>query len=406
MAQEKSISAIGLATYVAGVELAFVSRQVYVFNIIVCQKKKNKLEPVLQKHNLSFEELKPLLKNVSSFHLVITGKVVVYRRLSTTIDRHSDLIHYILPDAHPDDFIAQYQTLPDMRFGALIRKDLYRSLLEPFAHARLYPDSVLIGPYILKLFSMVTGLQEALLDTINYQVPYGDGLMAIIIDKDVHEPFDPKTFQSGKETINAYCMPALCALLNADVEYLRVSITNDPETAKLTNEAKQKRRFRRLLTIIVPVIFAIVTVNFFFNQHLSDKRNAYDEQLALNQQQLNEINKLEKDIEGKKALLGKRTGNQGPVLSILGDQLAATVPAKIKLKNLEIFPMNGKIQKERPMAFVYNKITVEGISSESEVLDNWIKKCRKIYWIKDVSLVKYTFDPDKRGIFKIELILQ
>lgn len=394
----------GLTQLTAGVEIAFTSRTAYVLNLVVCENKNSTLKPVLQKVNISFDECKKELKNVHAFQVIITGKIITAHRLTKYYENHAELTRAIMPDADTSDFHAQAFEVPGFYYGSVIRKDAYKSLIKMFNEAKMYPSNVIIGPYPMAVAPLITGKEDLSLKTTNYHLIFEGKLLALIIP--LKESVQPENIQLSNIEINSFCLPALCAAVNAELEYLKIGMTDDPETLKLIDESKQKRKFRKLLYAFVPFIFAVVATNFFLNQHFGTKRNTYDEKMAVNQQKLAEINKLENDIEEKKALLGKRLGNQGPVISILSDQLAATIPSKIKLKNLEIFPIAGKIQKERPMSFSYNKILVEGISSESDVLDAWMQNCQKMEWVKDVLLVKYNYDAEKKGFFKVELILQ
>lgn len=361
------------------------------------------MEMLLQEQELDLAQTKNILKKVSHIYLAITGKPVIHKKLSRYYEHNHELVNVLLPDAKTGDFTAQCFEMNGSFYGCIMRKDLLEQVMAFFSSAKLFPETVLIGPYALSLLPVI--LQEDIkISTSAYDVLIENKHLQSI---QAAAETSNTLLNIGGEKANSFNLTGLCLCLQAQVKAMLYTSIDDAMVKTATGEALQKRKFKKLLALSVVLLLLMVGSNFFANQHYAEKYARLDEQLALNRQVLTEIEKLERDIAEKRSLLGQRPGSNGPVISMIGDQLAATVPTKIKLQNLEIFPVNGKISKEKPIAFSFNKVLVEGISSESEVLDNWISQCKKFDWVKEVQIVKYNFDHEKRkGLFKLELLLQ
>lgn len=400
MYQPEKISSTGINNYIGTVEVAFTSREDYVFNLTVCKKKKESILMIHQQHDLDFESCKKTLKKLNFFSLIITGKVIIHKKLNRTFASNNELIQSILPDAKPTEFCAQSFTFRDQNYGALIRKEILEKILFLFNGSKLYPLEILIGPYVANILPALTGKQTFRIITSNYHIRFDDNLISEVSSAEKHEVHELPVAEVEMHHAN---MIGLCTCINAGMHAIAISVLENETAKKLIGEAKQKGKFKFLLLLCVGVLMITVFTNFYFNQKFSKKHAQLDEQLILNKQAIEEMGKLENEITEKRSLVGKNSIDQGPVISIMADQLAKSVPQKIRLTNMEFFPVEGKIQKEKVIAFANNKIIIEGISNETDVLDAWINECKDLKWVKDVLLVKYNFDNEqKKGFFKME----
>lgn len=402
MAELNHISSLGIQTLYAGVEAVFVSRSECIFHITICKKQKGRLEIMGQESELDLAATKKLLRKISCFYLVVSGKPVIYKKLSKYYENSQELTGVLLPDAKQGEFVSQCTEAGGQFYGAVIRRDVLQEFIRSLGESKLFPQTVLLGPAVMTLLpSVLNGVPT--ISTSVYTVSMENDTVSF----STHSAHQPQIISMGSDQIQASNIPALCACIQAQTHYPLVTVPDDVEVKKAMGEALQKRRFKKLVLTLTLVLLVVTTGNFIFNQSYAQQYNQLEEQLALNRQMLTEIEKLEKDIDEKKSLLGKRPVSNGPVISLIGDRLAATVPAKIRLLNLEIFPLEGKISREKPVGFAFNKVLVEGVSSESDVLDKWMDQCKKFDWVKDVLIVKYTFDHEKkRGWFKLELLLK
>lgn len=401
--QQEKISSTGFNSYLTTVEVAFLTRDEFVFNLTICKKKKESIVMIHQEHDLSFDDCKKTLKKAGPFSLIITGKPVIQKKLTKGYGSNPELIQAILPDAKNTEFGAQLQEFKGMYFGALIRQNTLEKALAPFVEAKLLPFEIIIGPYLLNILPAISGKSTFRIVTSNYHVNFEDDLVSEISSaekNEVHElPITPTEIQHTN-------MLGLCTCINAALGAVLFSPLDNETATKLMNEAHQKKRFRFFLMISVAVLALTVFTNFYFNQQFAKKHAQLEEQITLNKQAIQEMEKLEAEIAEKRSLIGNNTLSQGPVISIMADELAKSVPEKIRLTNMEFFPVDGKIQKEKLIAFANNKIIIEGISNETDVLDNWINQCKELKWVKDVLLVKYTFDNEqKKGYFKMEFTI-
>lgn len=386
----------------AGVELVFHSRSEFVCHITICRKRKGQLEIVSQESEKNLHETKKILKKVSAFYLLVTGRPVIHKKLSRFYDNPQELTTNLLPDAKQGEFVSQCFEYNSSFYGAVLRKEALQEVIKPFNEARLFPQTVLLGPAVMGLLPALLN-EEINFSTTAYSVSIAD--QGVTFNGPADQP--ERLITIGNDQVNTWNVPALCTCIQGQAQMISATVIDDILVKQAASEAIQKRRFRKLSALIVTVLFVLTTGNFLFNRSYAKEHEQLDEALALNRQMLTEIEKLEKDIDEKKSLLGQRPASSGPVISLIGDRIGASVPQKIRLQNLEIFPLQGKISKEKPIGFSFNKVTIEGVSTESDVLDKWIQQCKRFDWVKDVLIVKYNFDHEKKkGFFKLEFLLQ
>jgi Tfp pilus assembly protein PilN len=401
--KQEKISSTGLKNYIGCVEVAFTSREDYMFNLSICKKTRDDINLMHQENDLNFDELKNSLKKITFFSIVITGKVVVHKKLSRAITNEQELIQTILPDAKTAEFCAQSFEFKGEHYGTIIRKDLLEKILNLFATAKLLPSEIIVGPFTIQLMPLLTQDANLNIHTSNYHIRFENGILFSLTAADKDEVHKIPVLGTEIRQMN---MVGFSACINSATDAILISPLQNETAKKLLGEAKQKGKFKFLMLIYVGVLMAVTFTNFYFNRKYSEKHAQLDEQLIMNKQAIQEMEKLENEIAEKRSLVGKNSFNQGPVISIMADQLAKSVPQKIRLTNMEFFPLEGKIQKEKAMAFAYNKIYLEGISNETDVLDAWINQCKALKWVKDVLLVKYDFDNEqKKGYFKMEFTI-
>lgn len=384
-------------------EVAFKNREEFVFHITIAKKVKGKLVLVQQEQNLDFQACQFLLKKTGNFTLLITGKPIVHKKLHRWYDQETELIAAMVPDAKSHDFSAQAWQYNGQFFGSLIRSDLLDKILDLFSAARCFPEQINIGSYSGLVLPILAENDELEINTFNTLFTFRNGTLEQL---SVAELTTKHPLQMGSDTVKNENLTGFCTIFNTLAMVIVTTPTQHAKAHYLTDEQKHKKRFKTILYSSALTLFVLVMANFFYNQHLTSKHVALEEELALNQQALSQIEKLEIEIAEKKSLIGKGFSSSGPVIGQLADELAATVPADIRLTNMEIFPLSQKIQKEKPVFFSFNKIVIEGICNQPETLDKWIQHCKTLKWTKDLSLVKYQFNEElAKGLFKIELQL-
>lgn len=402
LAEQTHIPYSGLEKYLIAVEMVYSSREEYTFNITVCQQKSKRISVILQQQNLSWEESKGILKKASKIYLSITGKGIIHKKTAHFYEKSQELCSVLLPDAKSADFCAQSYDFYDQYFGAIIRTETLEQAIQPFVDAKLFPANIYIGPYSGLIIAEIIGELDLHVQCSGYALHF----VNMKLESFEQIQGEATLHQVNDETINGVNMHGLSTVISTETDAIAVSAIENKKAQSCMEEARQKRRFNIFLNSIVVFILLTVSINYYFNQQLADEYSKLDEELALNKQSISDIEKLEREIEEKKTLVGKRSANFGPVISVMADQIATHIPASIRLTNMEIFPLAGKIQKEKAVMFSYTKIIVEGVANETDALDKWIHTCKEEKWIKDVLIVKYDFDNNQnKGLFKLEFLL-
>lgn len=389
-------------TKMAAIEIAYSTREEFCIHITVCSKKNNTLQFEEQFQNLSFEKALPLMKKIERFYLIITGKIILQKNLGNSSGQPITSINEIVPESMNKDFSYQVYEYNQKQFCSIIRNETLERVLTQLNKEKLLPEQIYLGSFPCLIFSKIIENTHFVLRTSNTTIHFEN--------EDADFFFENNEFQEnytiGKDNLNACNVPGTCVCFNSIVQLVTYSTIENEFAQQLIKEAKEKRKFKKKLIGLTTLTALIVTINYLMNIYYSAEHSTLDEQLSLNRITLNEIQQLENKVNEKKLLIGKRELSNGPVISLLADQLGIDLPSDIRLINLEVFPLSNKIQKEKPMTFEYNKIVTEGFAQNAKDLDHWIETCKSYSWIKDVSLIKYDYDTyTKKGTFKLELHL-
>lgn len=389
-------------TLYAGVEVVFLSRTGFSCNITLCRQKKGKIEIVEQLGQLEFSDAKKWLKKAVKIHLLITGKPVIFKKLSKFYENPNELTAALLPDARANDFVSQCSALENTFYGTAIRKETLYDVLKQFNEAGFFPETILFGPAVIGLLPTILE-KDISLSTLVYSISVFEKKAVF---SSASDPSD-EIISLGGDQVHVFNLPSLCLCISSQLQQPVFSDTGDPEVRKNHKESVQKKRFKTTASLVVILLFVISATNFFVNRFYSEKFNTLEEKIAMDRQVLNEIERLEKDVSEKKLLLGNHPASGEPVISLVADRIGSTVPPGIRLSSFDVFPIESKMSKDKPISFSFIKAVVEGSTSRSETLDEWISRCRTFEWVKDVLIVKYNFDREKKkGLFKLEFLLR
>jgi Tfp pilus assembly protein PilN len=140
-----------------------------------------------------------------------------------------------------------------------------------------------------------------------------------------------------------------------------------------------------------------------FNRTLSDKQSTYQSQLT----QIETLEKVQKELLEKKALVQSFGGAQTNYFSMISEKIAQTIPAHIKLKQLEVFPKTKKKTFEETFNFNQNELIIKGIISQSSFLAAWISRLKTLEDISQIDLIEITEDADKgHSVFVLRIKLE
>jgi hypothetical protein len=169
-------------------------------------------------------------------------------------------------------------------------------------------------------------------------------------------------------------------------------------------EAKQKNIFSRFGMMMMIFFLVVLFGNYLFTGHLNQVLvdnsiylSEYDEQLAVNADLVEEINRKEALLHSS-GLLNRR------FLSFYLMELANSTPQSIKFNEIIVKPLSDEIKKRKKIAFEENLILVNGEAENSHVLSRWIEKIEAKDWLDKVEIISYEYVKNA-GFFKLELVV-
>ena len=98
--------------------------------------------------------------------------------------------------------------------------------------------------------------------------------------------------------------------------------------------------------------------------------------------------------------------NKNSKTSFYADQIAASVPKGIQFSVLDIFPLIEKqnnFQENQLQEFKQNIILIKGLSKSSTVYNQWVRKLKKLDWIKTVDHLDYKDVDRNNAEFELRL---
>ncbi|MFI5203878.1 MAG: hypothetical protein ACHQF2_05225 [Flavobacteriales bacterium] len=384
-----------------GVELVVLSREQVEFNLVSIRKNKQNLQVVEQLTHISTDEAIQKLKGKTAIFLSVTGKGVLLKKMISFSESGAEILKQVVPNTQAQDFYAQSVRVTEQVFAGVIRTEWIEPWLEKFMQEKIYFSQIILGPFAGAVLKQDVYKSQMAFQAGRYRFVFSEERLSEV--SMVEKERDEET-RIGDITLKPASVIPFCNVLAAEIGYLTVSSIESGLLDKMRVEIKQRKIFRTSLVSAVVAMFVLLTVNLIVGRQYGNKYAELDEKVANNQTKITQIENLEREVARKKELLGGDM-SRGPVLSFMADGLAASVPVSVKLAEMSVFPVSGKIRKDEPIVYERNKVRVTGFASRSQDLNIWIKSLKKLGWVKDISIVNYN-KPQAGGEGEFQILIE
>ena len=166
-----------------------------------------------------------------------------------------------------------------------------------------------------------------------------------------------------------------------------------PKTSPMHQEWFWRRQQNRVLWIGLPVVLAVLVVNFMVYQPLysrvQEKESVTHSTAFMGWEQQKQAQ------EQRQALLRLNVQNQLGKKSWYADELFQVMPKGVSLTSLEVFPVKGRIKGGQEVRFSREKIIVQGHVSMGSDLEQWIAAIKAMNWTGECQLKQY--DAQEKG---------
>lgn len=156
------------------------------------------------------------------------------------------------------------------------------------------------------------------------------------------------------------------------------------------------------LGIVFSILIALIA-NYFYVNHLNQKIADQEAELMLNNENLSLLNRLEQEKTRKQQLILTAGLNSSSFVSFYIYEVAKSVPTNISLINFSLFPLKERLKQKRKVEIDQTQLLLEGTSSSSKILDDWMEKMNRFEWVSRVELLNYTKITDQLSTFKLTI---
>lgn len=351
--------------------------------------------------------LKQLVESVDQEPLAITltGKGVLIKRTEKLEAVSEQSLQRLFPQMKLAEFYVQHFPAGAFSFIAMVRKEIVDEVTGAFKKGGTPVALLSLGPFVVdqvlpQLNAYSGNLQfdghQVILneakewDTYQYHADYQSSF-PIKVDIEVL----PEVFLLGYAT-------AFQLILNDRLNLIEPDI---PEIQENLRELSAKLKFRKYGTLLLLLFFVLLMVNFLLLSRYTSDNQVLMSQAGQKSDLFENRQKLEESLKQKEGLVKRLGWNKGYPYAYLCDQIGQTVPAEIKLDEIQINPLLNAVKgltKESQLEV--GQMRIRGQAKSVYSVNDWIYLLKEKKWVKEVRLEKYTSDDQKQTqVFTIHL---
>ena len=373
----------------AGVHVVISGDSAMELSLVLLQKSKSSLNVKNSiKSVATFEELSKEIPKNTPVYLAVDGKGIMHKKvnISGDIDEKTALEH-ILPNASPDDFMVEVNPVSaDKSFVSVARKENISNLVSEMVNAGINVQNVTLGSFTINnILAIIKNLPDEIIINENKIEIKEERIFSI---EKSNENNNYYTFKIGSENINQDVIVAFASAFSHFTEN-----QTDSSSIQLLQNRQEEYFFKKLFVVsgwaVLIFLFCILLVNFLMFDHYNNKSNDLSVNVNQNKDLLTRLDTLTSQLKQKETFI-KKGGFLNPSrTSFYSDRLALLLYDETMLTRIEINPLQKKLKQGDEPLFSYDIIAVEGITTKSTVLNDWIHILKKENWINDVVLINY-----------------
>jgi hypothetical protein len=371
----------------AGIHLYILADGLWLMNIIVLEKKKDRIHVINNYTGIStLEEVEKKLPLSLPIILSIEGKGVIHKKVNNADNVH--LVQQVFPNGQPNDFFIQSQEISTgQRIISLIRKNAIAEIINDFRAKGYAIYNVFLGPFSMNCLWSSFDQQQDTYVIENYTILRNkDSIMQL--DIVTEKPVQYK-YSIGNEEIDSV---SLIPYSNA-VSFILKSELGLFISADICQSHKEqfiyKRVFQATAIGLLALLFIILLVNFLlfdkFNKEYVRANMKFKADLEL----VNRLDSIKAELKYKEMLVEENGLMTGTRYSFYANRIAALVPDQIVLTKLEINPALTKPNVEKELDFNRNIIIIKGKCLSGFILDEWMETIKTEQWVKRMEVLQY-----------------
>jgi Tfp pilus assembly protein PilN len=374
------------------------------FSYILLLKKKGRIE-IEHKADIQceFEKLSENIPAKFPVYLSIEGKGILNRRVEH--DASKPVMQQAIPNANETDFIYEEFDGPDKTsYISLARRDYLDDILEKLSKQKFSVIGLTISPFsAIGIFEIFPQLPVPF-KVGCYELDFDATAKTITDFRKLDLKDDNRLYSLGDNEISSSQVLPFYHALNY---YTNGSIGSDYSV--ISNQKKEyisKRLFGFAGWFILIFLFISLLVNALVFTSLSDEKQRLGNQVSGNTELLISLKHVKEELSWKEKFLGRAGTDHKKWFSYFADQIGASVPEEITLEKLDLRPVNSKIINLKEIELQTSSVRIEGITKNSQSVNNWALILKKMQGISNVIVESYSqIDNTSTGVFIIKITL-
>jgi Tfp pilus assembly protein PilN len=391
---------------VAGVHLTILQDDSWSLNLVLIEKKGNKLKNSVEAKGITtIPEFRKFVPVGCPISLSLDGKGLIHRVIKE--QNGISAILQVLPNANPAEFIEQSQKIEDSdTYFSLIRRDTLAKITDEFVEAGYYLFHINFGPFSLNTIWSILENKQSGYSIGSYVIRQKNG---IIYDMQLN----PSTtiFQSdysiGNDSIPGEFLIPYANGISFFIDSPTRILSPDFHHPNGRNDFLFKRLFHVAGLTVLLSLFTVLLVNFLIFDYYRQLYNESSLQYKSGLELISKLDRLKQEIESKGMIVKENDFLNRTNYAFYADQLAACLPEQIKLTRMELDPLLSKPKREKELEIQHNYIRITGNCKNSITLDNWLETLKKHRWIREVEILQYKQEgKDSMAEFTIQIMTE
>ncbi len=348
---------------------------------------------------ISGDNLKDVLKEIPAnipVSVNIDGKGIIHKIHNKPV-AHEKVITSVLPYASEEEYEYQvFEFNKNQILYSIIKKTQLQQIVKEIQEEGLHLISLSFGPAPLKeLFKDNTGeLTE--ISTGRFCIKHQtDDLISIEENKLIAEEvtFKGNTYNPAQQVAYANSLS-----INVDGYYF----SNPSFCEKGKSELKFKFFSRIVFLGSLGLLFVVLLINFLIFSDLSEEVGNLEVVYQSQVSQLDKLESKENEFQKKDKFYRNYGLRKSFEVSRYSDIIASKIPSRIKLDQMVIFPLTGKVKLHKAIETESSKISLLGETSNDQIFNSFLNQLDSEEWIHKVQVKNYINNKDV-SLFNIEV---
>ncbi len=391
---------------VVGLEVLIKPDQTYVYQVIILEKKKNKIEIIDQYQDLSDISAIKKIEGISDLPIamVVNGKSVLNKRILNINVAGDNPVAAVIPNANIEEFAYELYVSDQSTWISIIRKDLLETIIHSFSEEGLSVIDLSIGMFSVKnLLSLLPN--QSMLQTSAFQLDTKEE--EVISFRARNEDNETLKYHIGEDDLDDRLLLAFSKAFS-NLVAIPKDIHNTQRVEKEEETFLYTHLFQKTKWVGLLGIFGLLLFNFMIFNYLNNKNQKSGVQLSMHQNQLSQLRDLKTRYQEKQMFFKQTSVLKPSKTSWYADEIATSMQEGIQLQQLEISPSINKKKRRIDQQYLFDqrKLLIKGKSQKSNFLNSWINDLQALNWVETVNVLPYSEEGNGRGEFELEVLLK